>query len=86
MNPRGDPYVKGQIAIEGEFTRAEWEKIREMFIAMGLLQLKRGHRLSTIFPSRQEILEAYRDNKLRELAEKYPGFNYDQSLPRHTLE
>lgn len=77
INPTGDAYVKGQIAIEGEFTATEWERIRELFIAAGLLQtVGHGKRYSDIIPSRREIVDAFRDNKLGELAKKYPGFNW----------
>ncbi len=77
VNPTGDAYVKGQIAIEGEFTISEWEGIRELFIACGLLQnLRKGRRLSEIIPSQREILDAFRDEELHSLAKKYPGFNW----------
>jgi hypothetical protein len=77
MNPTGDPYVQGQIAIEGEFTPLEWSRIRELFIAAGLLQnLRCGVKLSSVMPSRREILDAFRDNKLDKLKEKYPDFTW----------
>ena len=77
VNPTGDPYVVGEIAVRGEFTPQEWSLLREAFIALGLLQnLRKGVRYSEVIPSRREILDAFRDNKLGELARKYPGFNW----------
>jgi hypothetical protein len=54
---RHDWMVEGAIAIEGEFTREEWEKIKTQLIAMGLSQ--RGRRLmEVLLPSRQQCIDA----------------------------
>jgi len=74
-NSTSDPYVKGQIAIEGEFWPAEWEAIREAFIAMGLIQVTRlGQKPSQMLPSRAECLDAFREgpDAIKKLEEKYP--------------
>lgn len=58
----GDWIVKGQIAIDGEFTRDEWEQIKTNFIAMGLLQVSKGQKpLSKRVPSRNEVMAAIQD-------------------------
>ena len=56
-NP-GDWFVKGHIQIDGEFTRAEWEKIKNTFVALGLFQLRYGRRPSDNFPTRAQVIEA----------------------------
>jgi len=77
-NVTGDWLVKGCIGIEGEFSRAEWEKIKETFIAMGLMQV--GHVApSRMIPSRAMVMEAIMahargDNKpLEQLMIEYPN-------------
>lgn len=61
-NPSNDWLVKGYIAIDGEFTREEWEAIREAFIAMGLFQTMTNQvPLSQRIPSRQECVAAIQD-------------------------
>jgi hypothetical protein len=60
-NHRTDPIVRGQIAIDGEFYRNEWEKIKEVFIAMGLAQLG-GERPKPDHPTHQEIVAAIQED------------------------
>lgn len=57
-----DWLVKGYIVIDGEFTREEWEAIREAFIAMGLFQVAtKALPLSKRIPSRAECVAAVQD-------------------------
>ena len=86
INPTGDAYIVGQIAIEGEFTVQEWNKLREVFIALGIFQMRTGKKYSECIPSHREILDAFRDNKLDELAKKYPGFNWKDGQPSTLVE
>ena len=61
-NSSGDWLVKGYIAIDGEFTRHEWEAIREAFMAMGLFQVStKAIPLSQRIPSRSECVAAVQD-------------------------
>jgi hypothetical protein len=76
-NVSGDWLVKGVIGIEGEFSREEWNRIHQTFIALGLTQVGKAPPSRSI-PSRSEITEAimaraggnYEPMKL--LKEKYP--------------
>jgi hypothetical protein len=62
-SPSGrDWLVEGYIAIDGEFTREEWEAIREAFMAMGLFQtMTKTMPLSKRIPSRSECIAAVQD-------------------------
>ena len=61
-SPSGDWLVKGYIAIDGEFTREEWEALRAAFIAMGLFQVATNAiPLSKRIPSRAECIAAVQD-------------------------
>lgn len=73
-----DWIVQGQIAIEGEFTADEWEKIKTTFIALGLFQMHHGKKPSDLIPTRQMCVDAAMEDArnndtraTRALMEKY---------------
>jgi hypothetical protein len=86
-----DWIVKGQIAIEGEFTQGEWNLIKETFIALGLFQNYRGiPKPSELVPTRAECIDALMadargeggSDKLRKKYNIPPDFKLPQDLAR----
>lgn len=93
FSPAGsvDWIIKGQIAIEGEFTQGEWNLIKETFIALGLFQVNTGTPPpSTLVPTRAECIDALMadargesgSDKLRKKYNIPPDFKFPQDLQR----
>jgi hypothetical protein len=86
-----DWIIKGQIAIEGEFTQAEWNTIKETLMAMGLMQMSRGlPPPSELVPTREECVTALMEdargldgsNKLRKKYDIPPHYKFPSDLER----
>jgi hypothetical protein len=78
-NRTGDWFVDGEIYIKGEFTRQEWEHIKQAFIALGLHQLGGKCKLSNHYPRRSEVVDAImmdarnlNNEAMKQLKKKYP--------------